>query len=77
MLQHSKQWFYQKIKTIEIAEEIITTSIPEDKTKQIFKKFLELAKDSNNAFRDEDWLILRERLAFTLWKAYLDYLRKI
>lgn len=63
MLQQSKQWFYQKIATIEIAEEIITTSIMKSETKQVFLRILESAKDSNNAFRDDDWLILRERLA--------------
>lgn len=63
MLQQSKQWFYQKIETIEIAEEIITTSIPDLKTKQTFLTFLELAKDSSNPYCDDDWLILRERLS--------------
>lgn len=60
----SLDYYKERITDIEIAQEIIETSEMDEKTRQTFKVFLEEVKKS-----DEDWGILRERLAGWLCKA--------
>ena len=53
----TKEYFLPLIASIEIAQEIIETSVMSDETRRNFKTLME------NQQSDEDWTLLQNRLA--------------